>query len=172
MLNQLARLGQETSLQLEGFGRFSRFCAQTVWWMVRAPGRWARPSLLMPQLYQMGTRSAPVVMLLGAFIGMVLAVELYEPFAEWGQEERVGAIIMLAVVTHIGPVLAAVMLAGRVGSAISAELGTMHVTEQLDALRVMGANPITQKNTCLKCCRQRFSTRLTNRALLGFALCF
>jgi len=143
MVSQLEKLGQETLMQLDGFGRFSRFCAQTAWWAVRAPGRWARPSLLMPQLFQMGTRSTPVVMLLGAFIGMVLAVELFEPFAEWGQEERIGGIIMLAVVTHVGPVLAAVMLAGRVGSAMSAELGTMHVTEQLDALRVMGANPIS-----------------------------
>lgn len=142
MLSQLAFLGQEILEQMAGLGRFTRFCLRTVWWTFRAPGRWARGSLLMPQLFQMGTRSIPVIMLLGAFVGMVLAVELYEPFAQWGQQVNVGGIIILAVVTHIGPVLAAVMLAGRVGGSISAELGTMHVTEQLDAMRVMGADPI------------------------------
>ena len=59
-----------------------------------------------------------------------------------GQEERIGGIISLVVLKQIGPVLAAVMLAGRVGGALTAELGTMNVTEQLDALRVMGSDPI------------------------------
>ena len=90
----------------------------------------------------MGTCSAPVVMLLGAFVGMVLSVEMFDQFARFGQESRLGGVINLSVVRHIGPVLAAVMLAGRVGGSVSAELGTMRVTEQLDAMRVMGADPI------------------------------
>src|SRR5204863_8643587 len=63
-------------------------------------------------------------------------------FKSIGQENRIGSIISLSVVKQIGPVLAAVMLAGRIGGALTAELGTMNVTEQLDALRVMGADPI------------------------------
>src|SRR5207249_7374449 len=86
--------------------------------------------------------SVPVVSITGAFIGMVLAVESYTQFKSIGQETRLGTVINLSVVKQIGPVLAAVMLAGRVGGALTAELGTMNVTEQLDALRVMGSDPI------------------------------
>src|SRR6185436_13069592 len=77
-----------------------------------------------------------------AFIGMVMAIETHAQFKAIGQEVRLGSVINLSVVKQIGPVLAAVMLAGRVGGALTAELGTMNVTEQLDALRVMGADPI------------------------------
>src|SRR5207249_6392974 len=86
--------------------------------------------------------SVPVVSITGAFIGMVLAVESYTQFHSIGQEYRLGVVINLSVVKQIGPVLAAVMLAGRIGGALTAELGTMNVTEQLDAMRVMGSDPI------------------------------
>ena len=95
-----------------------------------------------PLMYEVGVQSVPVVAVTGGFIGMVMAVEAYNQFKSIGQENRLGAIINLSVVKQIGPVLAAVMLAGRVGGALTAELGTMNVTEQLDALRVMGADPI------------------------------
>jgi phospholipid/cholesterol/gamma-HCH transport system permease protein len=72
----------------------------------------------------------------------VLAIETHTQFKSIGQENRLGSIINLSVVKQIGPVLASVMLAGRVGGALTAELGTMNVTEQLDALRVMGSDPI------------------------------
>ena len=84
----------------------------------------------------------PVVSVTGAFIGMVMAVETVTQFRAIGQENRIGSIINLSVLKQIGPVLAAVMLAGRIGGALTAELGTMNVTEQLDALRVMGSDPI------------------------------
>lgn len=104
--------------------------------------RWCRVTLLSPQLYEIGTKSIPVMMLVGGFVGMVLAVEAYDQFAAIGQESRLGGIINISVVKQIGPVLAAVMLAGRIGGSFSAELGTMRVTEQLDALRAIGADPI------------------------------
>jgi phospholipid/cholesterol/gamma-HCH transport system permease protein len=87
-------------------------------------------------------RSVPVVAITGAFIGMVMAIESYTTFRALGQEERMGSVINLSVVKQIGPVLAAIMVSGRIGGALTAELGTMNVTEQLDALRVMGADPI------------------------------
>lgn len=102
-----------------------------------------RPDQILPQLYQIGSRSIGVVMIVGMFIGMVMAIETYAQFAAIGQEARLGGIIGISVVKQIGPVLAAVMIAGRVGGSVSAELGTMRVTEQLDALRVMGADPIS-----------------------------
>ena len=94
------------------------------------------------QMYDIGIRSVPVVMITGAFVGMTLAVQSYAQFKGIGLEDRLGSVINVSVVKELGPVLAAVMLAGRVGGALTAELGTMHVTEQIDALRAMGTDPI------------------------------
>jgi phospholipid/cholesterol/gamma-HCH transport system permease protein len=142
LASQFAFVGQFAVDQVEGFGRFGRFAAATFKWMLRGSGGFGRWQLLAPQLYAIGTRSIPVIALLGAFVGMVLAVETYHQFAAIGQAHRLGGVINISVVKQIGPVLAAVMIAGRVGGAVSAELGTMRVTEQLDAMRVMGADPI------------------------------
>ena len=140
--NRLVHLGDSIIAQLEGFGEFSRFCAATGYWAVRQPAGYGRLHLLLPQLYIIGVRSIPVVMLVGAFVGAVIGIETYSQFASIGQESKLGGVIALSVVKQIGPVLAAVMIAGRVGGAVSAEVGTMRVTEQLDALRVMGTDPI------------------------------
>ena len=78
----------------------------------------------------------------GTFIGIILAVQAYGQFRMLHMESRLGGVINLSLVRELGPVLAATMLAGRVGSAMAAELGTMRVTEQIDALASMGANPI------------------------------
>ena len=93
-------------------------------------------------MYAIGVHSLPVVALTGTFIGMVLAVQSYTQFREFGLETQLGGVINMSMFRELGPVLAATMLAGRVGSAMAAELGTMRVTEQIDALTSMGANPI------------------------------
>jgi len=139
---QLSYFGGKLVDYIEGFGRFILFCLTAGRWAFKGVGTWTRWDLLSPQLYQIGTRSIPVMMMVGAFVGMVLAVETYSDFAAIGQEARLGGVINISVVKQIGPVLAAVMLAGRIGGSVSAELGTMRVTEQLDALRVMGTAPI------------------------------
>ena len=108
------------------------------WTLTRAP-KW---ETLLPSFYQVGVLSLPVVALTGTFIGMVLAVQSYWQFHAMGLETRLGAVINMALVRELGPVLAATMLAGRVGGAMAAELGTMRVTEQIDALASMGSNPI------------------------------
>jgi phospholipid/cholesterol/gamma-HCH transport system permease protein len=136
------RVGRSTNNTLAAFGDFFIFCARTFVWLGVGVFRWKNLRLLFPQMYEVGVRSVPVVAVTGAFIGMVLAVETHTQFKSIGQEERLGSVINLSVVKQIGPVLAAVMLAGRIGGALTAELGTMNVTEQLDALRVMGADPI------------------------------
>lgn len=97
---------------------------------------------ILPNFYHVGVLSLPVVALTGTFIGMVLAVQSYEQFRNIGMESRLGAVINMSLVRELGPVLAATMLSGRVGSAMAAVLGTMRVTEQVDALISMGANPI------------------------------
>ena len=109
-----------------------------VWLVTRLPRR----GTLMPTFYQVGVLSLPVVALTGTFIGMVLAVQSYEQFRSIGLENQLGGVINMSLVRELGPVLAATMLAGRVGSAMAAVLGTMRVTEQIDALTAMGADPI------------------------------
>ncbi len=136
------RVGRSTNNTLAAFGDFFVFCAHTFAAVPAGALRWKTIRLLFPQMYEVGVRSVPVVSVTGAFIGMVLAIESFPQFKSIGQEYRLGTVINLSVVKQIGPVLAAVMLAGRIGGALTAELGTMNVTEQLDALRVMGADPI------------------------------
>ena len=91
---------------------------------------------------EVGAGSLPVVAVTGMFIGMVLAVQAYSQFHNVGLETSLGAFIHMSVVRELGPVLAAVMLAGRVGSAMAAELATMRVTEQIDALACLGVDPV------------------------------
>lgn len=109
-----------------------------VWLFTRMPRR----GTILPNFYQVGVLSLPVVALTGTFIGMVLAVNSYYQFHAFGLENRLGVVINTSLVRELGPVLAATMLAGRVGSAMAAVLGTMRVTEQIDALTTMGADPI------------------------------
>lgn len=120
-------------------GDMAIFAGQMFQWMFT---RWPRRETLLPNFYQVGVLSLPVVALTGTFIGMVLAVQSIAQFKMIGLETRIGAVINMSLVRELGPVLAATMLAGRVGSAMAAVLGTMRVTEQIDALVAMGANPI------------------------------
>ncbi len=138
----IEKIGRDTRNSLAAMGEFWRFVGRTLLFLFTGWYRWKNIRLVLPQMYEVGFRSVPVIAITGAFIGMVLAIEAYTQFKALGQEHRIGGIISVSVVKQIGPVLAAVMLAGRVGGALTAELGTMNVTEQLDALRVMGADPI------------------------------
>jgi phospholipid/cholesterol/gamma-HCH transport system permease protein len=138
----IAGLGAFVQESVSGFGRFTVFAGLTLRNLVAHPGHSLRWRLLGPQLYAVGVLSIPVVAITGAFIGMILSLEGYYQFAAIGQQDRMGGIINVSVVKQIGPVLAAVMVAGRVGGALAAELGTMRVTEQLDAMRAMAADPV------------------------------
>lgn len=120
-------------------GDIAQFAMRTLSWMT---SRLPRKDTLLPSFYQIGVLSLPVVALTGTFIGMVLAVQSYAQFKTLRLETRLGAVINISLVRELGPVLAATMLAGRVGSRMAAELGTMRVTEQIDALTSMGASPI------------------------------
>jgi phospholipid/cholesterol/gamma-HCH transport system permease protein len=124
-----------------GLGRFARFANATVRGIAH-PRAWMRRDRIGRQLAFVGYSSVPVLAITGGFIGMILALEGYRQFQSIGQEGRLGGVINLAVVKQIGPVLAAVMLAGRVGCSLTAELGSMRVTEQLDAMRAMASDPV------------------------------
>jgi phospholipid/cholesterol/gamma-HCH transport system permease protein len=132
-------IGRATLSIIESVGDLSVFSFRMLRWMFT---RLPRRNVLLPTMYQVGVMSLPVVIITGAFIGMVLSVQTYDSFRLMRMETRLGAVINVSLVKELGPVLAATMLAGRIGSAIAAELGTMRVTEQIDALRALGANPI------------------------------
>jgi phospholipid/cholesterol/gamma-HCH transport system permease protein len=123
---------------LDGLGDLARFAARVVGWSMRPPGLDA----LTPIFYRVGVQSIPVVAVTGLFIGMVLAVQSYDQFNSLGFATKLGTIVNISVVRELGPVLAATMLAGRVGGAMAAELATMRITEQIDALACLGANPV------------------------------
>ncbi|MFB3892867.1 MAG: MlaE family ABC transporter permease [Phycisphaerae bacterium] len=138
----VGHIGGGTMVRLEEFGDFCRFSGQSWRWLFAGSLRWRNLKLLFPQFYEVATRSIPVVMITGAFIGMVLAVHVVNQFKAINMEAKMGSVVNLSVLAELGPVLAGVMLAGRVGGAFTAELGTMRVTEQIDALRAMGADPL------------------------------
>lgn len=140
--NPVTAVGARLVAAVLGFGRFWIFGAATASFApvellsIRGWGRF------LPQCFAIGAQSVPVIMLTGTFVGMVLVVQGYEQFDASGFVDRLGGVVNISVVSELGPVLAGVMLAGRVGGALTAELGTMNVTEQLLALRSMGADPI------------------------------
>lgn len=140
LVDWIADLGDVVIGWVTGLGSISVFAFQTLQWLF---SRLPRRETLLPAFYQIGVLSLPVVALTGTFIGIILAVQSYAQFRLMNLETRLGAVINMSLVRELGPVLAATMLAGRVGSSMAAELGTMRVTEQIDALASMGANPIS-----------------------------
>lgn len=142
VISTLALIGRFTLLKLAGLGEAFAFVGQTFTRTLPALGHRRDLQRLLPQAYAIGTLSVPVILVTGTFVGMVLAIQAIEQFKSVGLASRMGVIVSLSVVRELGPVLAGVMLAGRVGGALTAELGTMNVTEQLDALRSMGSDPV------------------------------
>ncbi len=138
----IASLGAKAVQDVVDAGRFGRFTWRAATTSLRCCLVRGTFPLVWNQVNVIGVRSVPVIMITGAFVGMTLAVQAYDQLAGMGLEEHLGVLINIAVVKELGPVLAAVMLAGRVGGALTAELGTMNVTEQIDAVRSMGTDPI------------------------------
>ncbi len=123
---------------IEGVGEYVRLCADVVKVSVKTP-----PSLrlLLQQLYNIGVTSLPVVAITGFFTGLVLAAQAFYQLSDKGLASVTGLLVAKAMITELGPVLTAFMVTGRVGAAMCAELGTMRVTEQIDALETMAVNP-------------------------------
>ena len=139
LVDWISDLGNVVVGWIVALGNIAIFSAQTMSWLFT---RLPRRETILPNFYQIGVLSLPVVALTGTFIGMVLAVQSYSQFRMFHLETRLGAVINMSLCRELGPVLAATMLSGRIGGSIAAELGTMRVTEQIDALASMGANPI------------------------------
>jgi phospholipid/cholesterol/gamma-HCH transport system permease protein len=120
-------------------GELVMLCAETLRSIVSHKIRWR---LLMNQIVEIGLRSQLVVMITGGFTGAVFAAQTYFQFNKLGIGSGAGAVVSVAICRELGPVLTALMVTGRVGAAMSAEIGTMKVTEQIDALRALAVHPI------------------------------
>jgi phospholipid/cholesterol/gamma-HCH transport system permease protein len=138
-LGWLDHLGTTILRGLDDLGRFFYIMASSVLWTFRRPFDGGE---LLRQMVRVGWDSVPVVFLTCLFTGMVLALQTFRGFERFHAEGFVGSVVALSLTRELAPVLTGLMVAGRVGSAMAAELGTMRVTEQIDALYAMATEPI------------------------------
>src|SRR5438105_1731231 len=134
----LTSLGRMALAACGYFGELVLLAADTFKSLFVAPIRWR---LFFIQLLEVGYRSQLVVIVTGGFTGAVFAAQTYFQFHRLGMDSAVGAVVAVSMFRELGPVLTGLMLAGRVGAAMSAEIGTMKVTEQIDAVRALGVYP-------------------------------
>jgi len=137
-MNVLALIGRVFLTFLAAVGRLSRFATAAVSHMVRPP---FYPRQILRQFIDIGYFSLPVVALTAIFSGMVLALQSHSGFARFQAEGAVAMVVALSITRELGPVLAGLMVAGRIGASMAAEIGTMRVTEQVDALTTLSTNP-------------------------------
>jgi len=137
--NFLANIGAAFLTFLEAVGRFSAFTGAALSHCLRPPIYFKQ---LIKQMIDIGFYSLPVVALTTAFSGMVLALQSYTGFARFSAEGAVANVVALSITRELAPVLAGLMVAGRIGASMAAEIGTMRVTEQIDALTTLSTNPL------------------------------
>jgi phospholipid/cholesterol/gamma-HCH transport system permease protein len=135
----IAQIGRRTVDFVFDLGRLARFSASVASWSFRRPFRLRR---FFDEMYDVGVLSLAIIGVSGVAVGMVLGLQGYNTLVRFGAEESLGAVVGLSLVRELGPVLTALLVAGRAGSAIAAEIGSMVVTEQLDGLRMMSIHPI------------------------------
>lgn len=135
----LAKIGALTLALLAQIGAWANFSSRLLWALVTPP--WY-PRIFCTQFRLIGYESLAVVGLTAIFSGMVLALQSYTGFSRFSAEMVIPQVVVVSITRELGPVLAGLMVAGRVGAAMAAELGTMRVTEQVDALETLGVDPL------------------------------
>lgn len=139
MLDNLRRLGRFFLRCVRYFGEFVLFALQAIRLLFDRPA-FLRETIV--QMYQVGVRSFPLVGLAGLSTGIVMGMQTIDILRKFGATQYVAAVVGLSMVEELGPVITALLVAGRAGSGISAELGSMLVTRQIDALKVLAINPV------------------------------
>lgn len=139
MRGLIASLGRAVFGLLNYLGGVTLLAGDTLRALFVSRVRWR---LVVEQIFDVGYKSQPVVVITGAFTGAVFAAQTYFQFHVIGMDSAVGAVVSISMCRELGPVLTGLMLAGRVGAAMSAEIGTMKVTEQIDALRALAVYPV------------------------------
>lgn len=139
LVQPVESLGRVSLDTVESLGRFGSFLAQAMAWTFVPPFKVRQ---LLQRVHFIGYRSLSVILLTGAFTGMVLGLQVFLTLSRFGSEAFLGPAVALSLIRELGPVLAALMVTGRAGSALTAEIGIMRITEQIDALTVMALNPM------------------------------
>lgn len=134
----LQPLGRTLLAGLEAIGRVALFTVRAVLMALQPP---YYPRLIGKQMIEIGYYSLPVVGMTAIFTGMVLALQTYTGFSRFNAATAIPNVVVISICRELGPVLAGLMVAGRIGAAMAAELGTMRVTEQIDALTTLSTNP-------------------------------
>ena len=124
---------------LAGLGRSTLFLLRVI---AGLPSLVLRPSLVIQQLYAVGVLSLIIIIVSGTFVGMVLGLQGYNTLRNFGAAESLGVIVALSLLRELGPVVTALLFAGRAGSAVAAEIGLMRATEQLSAMEMMAVDPV------------------------------
>lgn len=139
MFDVLANLGRSALAFFERLGRGHLFLLSI---LRGIPSVLARPSLLIRELHSVGVLSLLIILVSGLFVGMVLGLQGYITLTKFGAEESLGVVVALSLVRELGPVVAALLFAGRAGSALTAEIGLMKSTEQLSGMEMMAVDPV------------------------------
>jgi phospholipid/cholesterol/gamma-HCH transport system permease protein len=139
MLEWIRQLGRGGFGFFEKLGRSNLFILKT---LAGSPSVLRRPHLLIAQLLSVGVLSLLLIGISGLFVGMVLALQGYNTLVDFGAEESLGVVVALSIVRELGPVVTALLFAGRAGSALTAEIGLMKATEQLSGMEMMAVDPI------------------------------
>jgi len=138
LLASVQSLGRISLAGAQFLGRFGLFLGQAVVWTFIPPFKGYQ---LLQRIHFIGFRSLSVIILTGAFTGMVLGLQVFITLSRFGSEAFLGPAVALSLIRELGPVLSALMVTGRAGSALTAEIGIMRISEQIDALTVMAVNP-------------------------------
>lgn len=139
MIKFLEHLGAQTRTSFTKLGRGTVFLLQTLAGIFSVL---PRPRLLLNQLYSVGVLSFLIITISGLFVGMVLGLQGYYTLSDFGAEESLGVMVAAALVRELGPVVSALLFAGRAGSALTAEIGLMKATEQLSGMEMMAVDPV------------------------------
>jgi phospholipid/cholesterol/gamma-HCH transport system permease protein len=137
-MNPLALIGRVFLAFMAATGRVILFAVTGISHCVRPP---IYPRLIIRQMLDIGYYSLPVVGMTGMFAGMVLALQSYTGFSRFGADSAIPTVVVISITRELGPVLTGLMVAGRIGASMAAEIGTMRVTEQIDALTTLSTNP-------------------------------
>ena len=139
MINSLQNLGQSAFDFLQRLGRGHLLLVHI---LAGLPGLLPRLGLVIQQVFSVGVLSLVIILVSGLFVGMVLGLQGYNTLVDFGAEESLGVVVSLSLVRELGPVVTALLFAGRAGSALTAEIGLMKATEQLSAMEMMAVDPV------------------------------
>lgn len=139
MLDFIQKLGRTALQFFEQLGQATLLLVAAV---IGRPRFRLGSQLLIEQLYSVGVLSLAIIVCSGSFVGMVLGLQGYSTLVKFGADQAIGQLVALSLVRELGPVVGALLFAGRAGSALAAEIGLMKATEQLDGLQLMGIDPL------------------------------